>query len=162
MSWKRCMVQGNIHCTTSHPPSERGSQKLQGHEHAGRRPAPVNRPSISGTSDTTNENCAATPISGDRMNEIDHLRIDVSVVIPVFNAEGTIGTLAERLVDVFGRDHSLQIVLVNDGSADRTHEVCAGLVDKFLGTVSYIRLAKNFGEHNAVMAGVPPAGGGGG
>lgn len=88
------------------------------------------------------------------MNEIDHLRIDVSVVIPVFNAEGTIGTLTERLVDVFGRGHSFQIVLVNDGSTDRTHEVCGALVDKFLGIVLYIRLAKNFGEHNAVMAGL--------
>jgi glycosyltransferase involved in cell wall biosynthesis len=43
---------------------------------------------------------------------------------------------------------------VNDGSSDRTHEVCTALVDKLPHVVSYLCLAKNFGEHNAVMAGL--------
>jgi glycosyltransferase involved in cell wall biosynthesis len=80
--------------------------------------------------------------------------INVSVVIPVFNAEATIGALTERLVEVFNDCGALQIVLVNDGSWDRTHEVCLALVDKLPHVVSYICLAKNFGEHNAVMAGL--------
>src|SRR5262245_26221086 len=80
--------------------------------------------------------------------------IDVSVVIPVFNAEPTIAALTKRLVEVFSNCCALQIVLVNDGSWDRTHEVCLALVDKLPHIVSYICLAKNFGEHNAVMAGL--------
>jgi glycosyltransferase involved in cell wall biosynthesis len=80
--------------------------------------------------------------------------IDVSIVIPVFNAEATIGALTERLIEVFSDRCALQIVLVNDGSWDHTHEVCLALVDKLPHGLSYICLAKNFGEHNAVMAGL--------
>src|SRR5262245_10990993 len=80
--------------------------------------------------------------------------IDVSVVIPVFNAEATLAALTERLVEVFSDRCALQIVLVNDGSWDRTHEVCLALVEKLPHSVSYVCLAKNFGEHNAVMAGL--------
>jgi glycosyltransferase involved in cell wall biosynthesis len=80
--------------------------------------------------------------------------INVSVVIPVFNAEATIGALTQRLVEVFSDRCALQIVLVNDGSWDHTDEVCLALVDKLPHVVSYLCLAKNFGEHNAVMAGL--------
>jgi glycosyltransferase involved in cell wall biosynthesis len=78
----------------------------------------------------------------------------VTVIIPVFNAEATITPLTERLVDVFNNRYPLQIVLVNDGSDDRTHELCLALVDQLPEVLSYICLAKNFGEHNAVMAGL--------
>lgn len=80
--------------------------------------------------------------------------VDVSVVIPVFNAQETIAALTVQLVEGFRDRFSLQIVLVNDGSRDRTHEICMALVEKFSSTVSYLCLAKNFGEHNAVMAGL--------
>jgi undecaprenyl-phosphate 4-deoxy-4-formamido-L-arabinose transferase len=80
--------------------------------------------------------------------------IDVSVVIPVYNAESTIAALVERIVESFRDRGTLQIVLVNDGSRDRSHEVCLGLASSRPEVVSYVRLAKNFGEHNAVMAGL--------
>jgi glycosyltransferase involved in cell wall biosynthesis len=80
--------------------------------------------------------------------------VDVSIVIPVFNAELTIAALTEGLVEVFSDGRSLQIVLVNDGSKDGTHEVCVALVEKLPHLVSYLCLTKNFGEHNAVMAGL--------
>ena len=80
--------------------------------------------------------------------------IDLSVVIPVYNAEQTIAALTERLIDVARARGSLQVVLVNDGSRDRSHEVCHELAEKHRDVVTYLRLAKNFGEHNAVMAGL--------
>lgn len=80
--------------------------------------------------------------------------IDLSVVIPVYNAETTIEPLTHRLVEVFRGRGALQVVLVNDGSRDRSHDACLKLVEEFPGVVSYVRLAKNFGEHNAVMAGL--------
>jgi glycosyltransferase involved in cell wall biosynthesis len=76
-----------------------------------------------------------------------------SIVIPVYNSEPTIGCLVDRLVADLGSD-ALQIVLVNDGSNDGTDGVCRGLVRRYLGIVTYVRLARNFGEHNAVMAGL--------
>src|SRR5262249_6032024 len=77
----------------------------------------------------------------------------ISIVIPVYNGAATIGALVDRLIDVLDA-YSLQIVLVNDGSADRSDEVCRALQANFLEQVVYIRLARNFGEHNAVMAGL--------
>ena len=52
---------------------------------------------------------------------------------------------------------SLQVVLVNDGSRDASHEACLSLCGRYPGVVTYLRLSKNFGEHNAVMAGLRAA-----
>ncbi|UJX42803.1 glycosyltransferase family 2 protein [Desulfovibrio sp. JY] len=82
----------------------------------------------------------------------------LTIVIPVYNAEATIG----RLVRVLLADPPLpgtDIVLVNDGSRDRSHEVCLECCEAFPGRVTYLRLARNFGEHNAVMAGLRQSGG---
>ena len=48
------------------------------------------------------------------------LRVDrVSIVIPVYNSEGTIGALVDRCIaELAPRYASLQLVLVNDGSRD--------------------------------------------
>ena len=46
---------------------------------------------------------------------------EVLVIIPAYNEEANIGRVAEGLV----RDHpELDFVVVNDGSADRTAEIC--------------------------------------
>lgn len=76
-----------------------------------------------------------------------------SIVIPVYNGAKTIGKLVEKLISTF-EYKNLQIVLVNDGSLDNSHEVCHKLFLKYPSIVTYINLAKNFGEHNAVMAGL--------
>jgi len=76
-----------------------------------------------------------------------------SIVIPVYNSAGTIGPLVERLI-AFLRGDALQIVLVNDGSVDDSDAACRTLSARHGGTVTYVRLARNFGEHNAVMAGL--------
>lgn len=78
---------------------------------------------------------------------------DISVVIPVYNAEDTIGELVQAVVEAFDGHGELQVVLVNDFSRDRSHEICAGLAAERPGVV-YVRLGRNFGEHNAVMAGL--------
>jgi len=76
-----------------------------------------------------------------------------SIVIPVYNGSRTIGPLVERLVGALtGR--ALQIVVVDDGSLDDSDIACRALAVRHPGTVTYVRLAKNFGEHNAVMAGL--------
>ena len=50
-------------------------------------------------------------------------------------------------------DGGHEIVLVNDGSADDTAEVCRGLVRTARVPITYIEHARNFGEHNAVLTG---------
>jgi glycosyltransferase involved in cell wall biosynthesis len=88
----------------------------------------------------------------------DRQAMIISIVIPVYNGAATIGALVGRLIDVLDA-YSLQIVLVNDGSADRSDEVCRALQANFPEQVVYVKLAKNFGEHNAVMAGLHRAAG---
>jgi undecaprenyl-phosphate 4-deoxy-4-formamido-L-arabinose transferase len=82
--------------------------------------------------------------------------MQVSIVIPVYNGAQSIGPLVERLIDILGTN-ALQIVLVNDGSPDKSDDVCRSLYARFPETVTYVKLAKNFGEHNAVMAGLQHA-----
>jgi undecaprenyl-phosphate 4-deoxy-4-formamido-L-arabinose transferase len=76
-----------------------------------------------------------------------------SIVIPVYNSARIIRPLVERLIAVL-RVEALQIVLVNDGSVDDSDAACRALSARYPGTVTYVRLSRNFGEHNAVMAGL--------
>jgi len=77
----------------------------------------------------------------------------ISVVIPVYNGARTIGPLVERLLAALSGS-PLQIVLVDDGSVDASDEVCRALSGRHAGMVTYVKLGRNFGEHNAVMAGL--------
>ena len=85
----------------------------------------------------------------------------LSVIIPVFNSEHSIGDLVAAVVSEVGaRYDPLEIVLVNDGSADGSHEVILDLIEGLLGSsIKYVQLARNFGEHNAVMTGLRYCGG---
>jgi len=77
---------------------------------------------------------------------------EVSLVIPVYNGSRTVGGLVEHIAKVFGST-SFEIVLVNDGSADDSEQVCAQLAQRFPQMVTFVHLSRNFGEHNAVLAG---------
>jgi glycosyltransferase involved in cell wall biosynthesis len=81
----------------------------------------------------------------------------VSIVIPVYNGEQSIGRLTDELVSVLKELYDLEIVLVNDNSPDNSENVCEGLFKKYPGIVCFFSLAKNVGEHNAVMAGLNQA-----
>ena len=78
----------------------------------------------------------------------------ISIVIPVFNAQLTIAKLVNQLISEISTRYDLEIVLVNDYSADNSHVECLKLFQAHKSIVKYIALAKNFGEHNAVMAGL--------
>jgi len=74
-------------------------------------------------------------------------------VIPVYRGAATIGALVERLEAELQRDFDLEIVLVNDGSPDDSAAVCRRIATG-RPHVKFVDLARNFGEHNAVMAGL--------
>ncbi len=76
-----------------------------------------------------------------------------SIIIPVYQGERSIGSLVEQLVAKMG-SNNLEIVLVDDGSKDNSHQACVEAFNRHKGIVKYIRLARNFGEHNAVLAGL--------
>ncbi|MDJ0655482.1 MAG: glycosyltransferase [Xanthomonadales bacterium] len=80
----------------------------------------------------------------------------VSVIVPVYNSQDTIADLVSSVVQALDEKYQkLQIVLVNDGSADDSHRVILELLDGPHGSyIKYAQLARNFGEHNAVMCGL--------
>jgi undecaprenyl-phosphate 4-deoxy-4-formamido-L-arabinose transferase len=79
--------------------------------------------------------------------------VELSFVIPVYNGGRTIGRVVDRIHELYG-DLSYEIVLVNDGSQDDSERVCADLVRRRPGKVTLLHLARNFGEHSAVLAGL--------
>lgn len=80
--------------------------------------------------------------------------IKASIVIPVYNGEQSIGQLVEKLIETLAGLYNLEIVLVNDNSPDNSEAVCEDLFKKYPDIVRFFSLAKNVGEHNAVMAGL--------
>lgn len=77
----------------------------------------------------------------------------LSIVVPVYNGADTVPALVEALQGC-GIDGGIEIVLVNDGSDDDSARVCEELVGGASVPVTFIDLARNFGEHNAVLAGL--------
>jgi undecaprenyl-phosphate 4-deoxy-4-formamido-L-arabinose transferase len=76
----------------------------------------------------------------------------LSFVIPLYNSAETIELLV-RDIAALSVEGGHEIVLVNDGSADRTAEVCRRLVAAARVPITYVEHARNFGEHNAVLTG---------
>lgn len=76
----------------------------------------------------------------------------ISVIIPVYNSESTIGSLVTTLLQVLGQ-YELEIVLVNDSSKDKSELICHELARQN-SCVKFISLRKNRGEHNAVICGL--------
>ena len=80
----------------------------------------------------------------------------LSIVIPVYNGGRSIGTLVDALQAlVVPGGH--EIVLVNDCSPDDSLEVCRAFLALTPVPITLVDLARNFGEHNAVMAGLREA-----
>src|SRR5215216_1040203 len=77
----------------------------------------------------------------------------LSIVIPVYNGADSVGELVaalEKLQIAGGHE----IVLVNDGSPDDSLAVCRALVGEARVPITLVDLSRNYGEHNAVMAGL--------
>lgn len=80
----------------------------------------------------------------------------LSIVIPVYNGAATIGELVAAVgaLDIPGGH---EIILINDGSPDNSLEICRGLLAKSRVPLTFVNLSRNFGEHNAVLAGLREA-----
>ena len=77
----------------------------------------------------------------------------ISVVVPVFNEEGNLPALLERLTAVMnasGRPYEL--VFVDDGSRDRSLEILRAAAAANPSPIQVLELARNFGQHQAILA----------
>lgn len=78
----------------------------------------------------------------------------ISYVIPCYNSEKTIKNVVDEICNTMKKlkINNYEIVLVNDSSRDETFKVIKELIkrnNKIIG----LNLAKNFGQHAALMAG---------
>ncbi|MDE7268185.1 MAG: glycosyltransferase family 2 protein [Lachnospiraceae bacterium] len=79
----------------------------------------------------------------------------ISFVIPCYRSEHTIEAVVAEIMDTMKglAAYEYDIVLVNDCSPDQTYEVIKKICEKN-NNITGISLAKNFGQHAALMAGL--------
>ena len=86
------------------------------------------------------------------------LHNSISVVIPVYNGALSIGELTAQLLALLPTlAERCEIVLVEDDGRDNSWDVIQGLAAAHPGLVHGIRMARNFGQHNALLAGIRAA-----
>ncbi len=80
--------------------------------------------------------------------------MNCSVVVPVYRGEGTLEPLVERLEKVMPQVASqFELILVDDGSPDRSWEVITRLCRK-QSWIRGISLSRNYGQENATLCGI--------
>lgn len=80
---------------------------------------------------------------------------EYSVVIPVFNSEFLLEELFERIRSVFEEMNELyEIIFVEDGGNDNSWEVIRRIKERYPDEVVAVKLARNFGQHNATFCGI--------
>lgn len=80
------------------------------------------------------------------------IRVQVSVVVPVYNEEANLAALMGRLLPVMNdMNKSFEVILVDDGSQDNSLK----LLKEFASNprVRVVELTRNYGQHAAIMAG---------
>jgi undecaprenyl-phosphate 4-deoxy-4-formamido-L-arabinose transferase len=80
--------------------------------------------------------------------------VDVSIVIPVFNEEDCLPELVRRCRSVMAEiGGSVELVLVDDGSSDRSRDLILEAAGDSDGRIIGLLLNRNYGQHAAVIAG---------
>jgi glycosyltransferase involved in cell wall biosynthesis len=77
----------------------------------------------------------------------------LSIVVPLYNAVATLPALVQELSALRIAGGS-ELVLVNDGSRDATETLALKLIEENSMPITFLSLSRNFGEHNAVLAGL--------
>ena len=96
-------------------------------------------------SDIYQDACGSAPIRSDT--------VEVSVVIPVYFSEKNIQKTVSEIESVLNSRYTYEIILVNDGSTDDSFNVIKKLAENSK-SITALNLMRNFGQHNAVMAGL--------
>jgi glycosyltransferase involved in cell wall biosynthesis len=85
--------------------------------------------------------------------------MQISVVVPVYNSQATLELLINKLKPVLSELYSsYEIILVNDGSSDRSIDIIESIASQD-HRIMGIDLMRNYGQHNALLAGIRAASG---
>jgi phenylacetate-CoA ligase len=86
------------------------------------------------------------------------MSVELSVIAPCLNEEANLRALHERLFEaVEGRGINTELILVDDGSTDRTWDVITALADESPGKVRGVRHEENLGIAASWRTGVDAA-----
>src|SRR5256886_4402910 len=77
----------------------------------------------------------------------------LSIVVPLYNAEKTLPALHQE-ISALQVPGGHELIIVNDGSRDGTEAVALKLTRESHLPMKFLSLSRNFGEHNAVLAGL--------
>lgn len=82
-------------------------------------------------------------------------QIDISIVVALFNEEAVFHILFQRLIDVINNtSFSCEVILINDGSHDKTDELIVEACKKDPRFTTGVLLSRNHGHQLAVSAGL--------
>jgi polyisoprenyl-phosphate glycosyltransferase len=82
----------------------------------------------------------------------------ISIIIPCFNNEGSLWSLINE-IDNEGKNHvffghSFEYILIDDGSVDQTFLIQKAIKERFPEKTRIIKLTRNFGSYNSLLAGM--------
>ena len=81
---------------------------------------------------------------------------DLSIVVPVYHSASILPKLVEQIYQEMSKEgltERFELLLINDASPDNSWEVIQSLANKH-PFIRGISLRRNFGQHNAIMAGL--------
>jgi polyisoprenyl-phosphate glycosyltransferase len=81
-----------------------------------------------------------------------------SIVVPMYNEESVAEEFMRRATDAFASLPDYEIIVVDDGSRDRTFEIVSAMA-KADSHIKVVRFARNFGHQTATTAGIDLAAG---
>jgi glycosyltransferase involved in cell wall biosynthesis len=85
--------------------------------------------------------------------EQEHDRLDMSIVVPLYNEEENVDAAVEEILGVLdGMPQSAEVILVDDGSRDQTGRLALAWHQRD-ARVRVIQFRRNFGQTAAIMAG---------
>jgi len=79
-------------------------------------------------------------------------RMEVSVVIPVYNSADILTELSSQINKVLS-EYKHEIILVDDGSTDNSWKIIEEISNNSKSLIG-VHLSRNFGQDNAIMAGL--------
>lgn len=86
-------------------------------------------------------------------------QVDISVIVPVFNEEDSVGPLCSAIVEALEpMNRSFEVLLVDDGSSDETIPRATAIVAKD-PRIQVLRFQRNSGQTAAMSAGIEFANG---
>ncbi len=81
---------------------------------------------------------------------------DLSIVVPVYRSASILPKLVEQIYQEMSKEElteKFELLLINDASPDNSWEIIRSLASKH-SFIRGISLRRNFGQHNAIMAGL--------